>query len=687
MSALRLAWTELRRITATRGVVITLVAMLLIPTIYGGMYLYANRDPYGSLAKVPAAVVVQDTGATRADGTRVHAGQDLADTLVSDGAFAWHQVDASTAAAGVDDGTYDFSVTIPAGFSHDVATLGTASSQRATIVLATNDATNYLARTIATTAMERIRSTLASQIGEQAAQQSLAGFTTVSSQLTSASSGAQRLADGATSAQRGAASLSAGAASLADGSASAATGAARLATGASHAASGAATLSSGATRLSTGLADLASSTSSLPAQTSALAAGAQQVSDGAATAASSSRHLAQGSQQVTAGLAALQASLRSELTAAGVPAAQVDAAVAQVAALHSGSQQVTSGLGSLVTGTQGLAAGSAQVSAGTTSLATAAPALSAGAAHASTAASQLAAGARTLSAGTAAVSSGASSLASGTSSIASGASSVAHGSASLASGATTLAEGATSLHSGLAKGAAAIPTVPTAAQAAVAADVANPVTVSSENASKAATYGAGLAPFFLTLSLWIGGYVLFMLVRPMSRRALAADQKPWHVAVGGWLVPALLGVVQAVLVTLVVSHGVGVEPVNLLGTVAFLALVSITFIAIIQMLTAWFGPVGQFLALVLMILQLVSAGGTFPWQTLPEGLWPAHEVLPMSYAISGLRALFYGGDLSTLVVPALVLVGYLVAALGLTALAAHRQRTWTPSRLRPAVAL
>jgi putative membrane protein len=45
VSAVRLAWTELRRITATRGIVVVLLALLLVPTLYGGMYLYANRDP------------------------------------------------------------------------------------------------------------------------------------------------------------------------------------------------------------------------------------------------------------------------------------------------------------------------------------------------------------------------------------------------------------------------------------------------------------------------------------------------------------------------------------------------------------------------------------------------------------------------------------------------------------------
>ena len=46
MTALRLALTELRRIGASRVGRLALVAMVLVPSIYGGLYLYANDDPY-----------------------------------------------------------------------------------------------------------------------------------------------------------------------------------------------------------------------------------------------------------------------------------------------------------------------------------------------------------------------------------------------------------------------------------------------------------------------------------------------------------------------------------------------------------------------------------------------------------------------------------------------------------------
>ena len=69
--------------------------------------------------------------------------------------------------------------------------------------------------------------------------------------------------------------------------------------------------------------------------------------------------------------------------------------------------------------------------------------------------------------------------------------------------------------------------------------------------------------------------------------------------------------------------------------IGLMALASVTFAAIIMTLNVWLGSVGQFLGLVLMLIQLVTAGGTFPWQTLPGPLAALHFALPMSYAVDG----------------------------------------------------
>jgi putative membrane protein len=111
---------------------------------------------------------------------------------------------------------------------------------------------------------------------------------------------------------------------------------------------------------------------------------------------------------------------------------------------------------------------------------------------------------------------------------------------------------------------------------------------------------------------------------------------------------------------------------NPAATFGVMALASVTFASIILALNVWLGSVGQFLGLVLMVLQLVSAGGTFPWQTLPGPLAWLHHALPMSYAVDGIRQTMYGGSASLAGGDALFLVLWLVGALAITSVGVVR---------------
>jgi putative membrane protein len=138
---------EFRRLTATRLAVIALIALTLVPVLYGGLYLWANQDPYARLDQVPVALVVSDTGTT-VDGVEENYGDEVAKEILDDGTFDWHRVSASHAEAGVDDSTYDFSVTLPADFSESLASASGDTPHQAEVVLTTNDANSYLSTTI-----------------------------------------------------------------------------------------------------------------------------------------------------------------------------------------------------------------------------------------------------------------------------------------------------------------------------------------------------------------------------------------------------------------------------------------------------------------------------------------------------------------------------------------------------------
>ena len=80
---------ELRRLGSTRMSLIALIALMVVPILYGGLYLWANRDPYGQLDQVPVALVVADTGA-ELNGTERNLGDEVAQELIEDGTFDWH---------------------------------------------------------------------------------------------------------------------------------------------------------------------------------------------------------------------------------------------------------------------------------------------------------------------------------------------------------------------------------------------------------------------------------------------------------------------------------------------------------------------------------------------------------------------------------------------------------------------
>ena len=109
----------------------------------------------------------------------------------------------------------------------------------------------------------------------------------------------------------------------------------------------------------------------------------------------------------------------------------------------------------------------------------------------------------------------------------------------------------------------------------------------------------------------------------------------------------------------VVGLGLGLSIGHPVGTVAFLFLVAATFLAVQQMLLSVLGSAaGKVAAIALLMLQITSASGTYPVETTPAFFQAIHHVLPMTYAVGGLRSLITGTPDARL----WTAVGYLVAS-------------------------
>lgn len=687
MSSLRMAVTELRRLFAGRLPRVAILALVLIPSMYAGLYLWANHDPYGNFDQVDAALVVADEGATTNDGTKLHVGRDIADDLTDDGSFRWHEVSADEASDGVQNGEYSFAVTVPKHFSAALASTADFDPKQGRLVLTTNDANNYLAHSVADQLMSRVAGTVSEQVGERAATEFLAGFATVHQRVKKAGNGAAELRDGLARAVRGTNRLEKGAHRLVRGEKRLVDGQEQLNGGIAEAVRGTQQLDNGAHRLADGLDTLDQRTSSLPQQTARLAQGSRQVADGNRRIANAADDAAKVSGAVVGALDRTERDIRGALRRIGLTPPQVERVMQRLGRLRAPIERVDRSVQHSAVQIDKLANGAEKVADGNERLHQAAGPLVRGIGAAHQGANRLAAGADELSSGARQLKSGSDQLVTGQRSARDGAEQLANGADRLGRGLDDAHTGAAQLTKGLRGGLSSIPNLDKPERKQTAQAIASPVETRNVSQASAGSYGAGLAPFFMGLATWIGAYVVFLLVRPLSNRAIAARAWPLRIALGGWITPSLIGAVQVVVMLGIISMVVGITVANTAQALLFLLLVTVTFVAIVHALNAWLGGVGQFVGLVLLVLQLVSAGGTFPWQTLPGPLQALHHVLPMSYAVDGLRHLMYDGSIASVGADVLVLAAFLSASLLATAVAARRQRVWTVSRIKPELAL
>ncbi|WP_026556818.1 YhgE/Pip family protein [Arthrobacter sp. 35W] len=676
MTVLRLAMSELKRMTGGLLPKLTIVALTMVPLLYGAVYLYANWDPYSNLDQLKAAIVVQDQGATTSDGKRLDVGQEVAKNLIDGHKFDWTTVDSPEAANhGVESGEYAFALVIPSNFSANLASPEDFdSAQQAILSVTTNDANNYLLTNIVDKVTTQVHASVAQQVGEQTADALLSGYGTIHGKLVQAADGAQQLADGA-------AKLKDGAATLHQGTGDLATGADKLVAGQVQLTTGAHQLSDGAATLNSGLGELKSKTSTLPADTQALATGAAQVAAGNAALNAKVQNTVGTLSDIDAAAASAVTAKLNQMLADGVltPAqhSEISAAVANLGT-SAPVQELKNKLATDAGDIAKLAGGAQQVSDGAATLAGATPALTGAIGQASAGAASLADGAATLAAGQDTALDGANQLAAGAHKLDAGA-------GDLSNGAGALSDGAAELASQLGAGASSVPN-PNDAQKNIASSViASPIKVSNTSLATAANYGSGLAPFFLVLALWIGAFMLVQAMRPLTTRALASNAPSWKIAVGGWLPFLVVSVGQALLLYAVVHFGLGLEPAHPWLTLGLLLLAAMAFTALIQGIVALMGTPGKFVVLILLVLQLVSSGGTFPWQTTPEPLHIMHQILPMGHVVEGMRHLIYGADLATLVPIVFGLLGYTLVGLALSLLAVNKHKFWTLKRLQPEI--
>lgn len=744
MLSLELAREEVMHLVRKPIMVVAFVVMMVIPLLYGALYLWAFWDPYGSLDRIPVAVVNLDAAA-KADDETITAGADLVDELLEKNTFDWRVVSAEEAARGVHDGTYYSSLTIPEDFSATLAAADSDAPVQARLKVVMHESTNMIAAQIEGKVFGEVRKAASASAAKDYFDSVLLGFDDIREGLSEAADGSAELADGLDVAADGSVQLEAGAgdardgseelaaglgrlsdgaSTLASGTGQAATGAGSLAAGTSALASGTVSLAAGASKLNdgagalaSGLAALQSGTTSLSVSAKALAAGAAQVDAGVADAGSKIEEAASGAGSVSTGATGVTQLLAA--VAAKYPDAAADPlfkqASATASAVASGSATLAVSLSDSTVSATGLSAGAHQVALGTRLLAE-------GATKLSTATAQAAAGARALSDGASEVSSGSTGLATGADSLDTGAHEAVAGVAKLAAGSRALARnltkadtgahtltaglgdlhggaadlvdgladaasGSHDLADGLAEGAEDVPAYSEVDRTARAEMMGDPVALDQTKFGAVKTYGTGFAPYFVPLALWVGMLIVFVLLAPIPERAVRSGAKAPVIAMTGMWPAIVIGLGQSILMYVVLRFSLGLDPVSPLATFGLILLTSIVYAAVMQWLSAAFGPVGKLMGIIILMLQLTSAAGTFPLETLPSFFRAISPWMPMTHAVAALRESISGGDVAAMAREAWLLALFGVAAFTGTVFSARKAHLWSSKRLKPTIDL
>ncbi|OAX50763.1 putative membrane protein YdgH [Paenibacillus sp. AD87] len=666
-------------------VFIPILVVLFIPVLYSGLFLNAFWDPYGKMNELPVAVVNTDQGATYNDKS-LEVGQNLVDELKKSDDFNWQFVTREEAEKGMEDNTYYMTIVIPADFSAKATTLMDDHPQPAELIYEPNEGYNFLAGQIGGTAVKQIKSKVSAKVTESYTETLLDQVEKISSGLADAGDGAGQINEGAVKLDEGASKLKENLSKLADGTDQLETGIAPLKEGTDTLAQGIGELHTGASSLSNGLSQLAAAGTKLgdgAAQAEAggkkLQAGIQSAQEGAAKLDAGLAATEEGSAKLTAGLQTsvggsgkvsegakavaqglVQLAEASPELAANPAVQQLLAASQAVAAgseqvyqggqqllegsqnLQAAQQQLHQGSSQLVQGEQRLLEGASQLSAGQVQLAT-------GLQQFNSKLSEAAAGGAKLSEGSSQLNAGAGKLVDGLNQLSDGITTIADGSRKLDDGAGDLKEGTSKLTDGSGELATKLNDAADQTGSVKKTDelvtmYAEPVQVDEHKHNEVPNYGTGFSPYFLSLGLFVGALIATLVVP--TRSSSVTDASGWNRFVSRTLAFTIMSAVQSLLASWLVLSGLGLEVQSVPLFLLFSFVTSLTFMYIIQALVTWLENPGRFLAILMLIFQLTTSAGTFPLELIPNWLKGFNPWLPMTYSVTGYKAVISSGQFS-----------------------------------------
>lgn len=171
----------------------------------------------------------------------------------------------------------------------------------------------------------------------------------------------------------------------------------------------------------------------------------------------------------------------------------------------------------------------------------------------------------------------------------------------------------------------------------LASFISAPVAITTEDLYPITNYGSAMSPFYSVLSIWVGALILVAIIHVKVHPFDGIKVNSVEAFFGRYITFFLIGQAQALLITLGDLFFIGIQCIHPFKFWFATAFTSFVFTMITYSLTVAFENVGEAAAVVIMVIQVAGAGGTFPIQCLPAIYQAIYKYLPFTYAMDALR--------------------------------------------------
>ncbi|MEE1071981.1 MAG: YhgE/Pip domain-containing protein [Cellulosilyticum sp.] len=186
--------------------------------------------------------------------------------------------------------------------------------------------------------------------------------------------------------------------------------------------------------------------------------------------------------------------------------------------------------------------------------------------------------------------------------------------------------------------------------------LAHSINIKEEVIFPMGNYGSQMTPFYSTLASWVGLTLLVSIISVDKKGEYTSNE----IYFGRLLTYITITMIQGLIIALGDLYLLKIYCLRPWLFIMSMLYITITFTIIIYSLVSVFGNIGKVTAIVLMILQVAGSGGTFPVQLTSKFFIAINPFLPFSYAISLLRETIGGVTQSIFLRDIAVLGGIIV---------------------------